>query len=270
MTGDGPGAGHGDGYPLFAVERREAILRLLEERTKILVPELCEYFKVSPATIRGDLRDLEAGGRLKRAHGGAVPVGKASFEPTSRLKEVERVAEKRRIAGQAAGLVEDGDTIVLDTGTTTLELAKCLAGRTDLTVVTNDLDIAAFLERASGISLVMTGGTIRRGFHCVTGPVTLAGLRDLNVDKAFLAANAYSLDRGFTTPNIEHAEVKRSMLAIAAECIMLMDSAKIGRTAFVKFADIADIDRLITDNGAGREVLNAIRERNPDLDLRAV
>ncbi len=128
--------------PLFAEERREHILKLLEKNSKILVPELCEVFEVSPATIRSDLRDLESEKKLKRTHGGAILLRKAAFEPNSRLKEVEHIEEKQRIAVCAAQQIDDGDTIALDTGTTTFELAKCLTSKRNLTVVTNDLKIS--------------------------------------------------------------------------------------------------------------------------------
>lgn len=253
--------------PLFAEERREQILVLLRENTKLLVPDLCEHFDVSPATIRNDLRDLEAAGKLKRTHGGAIPVGKASFEPNSTEKEVEHREEKQRIAKRACGFIEDGDTIALDTGTTTLELARLLVGKKDLTIVTNDLKIASCLESDSDASVVFIGGAIRHGFHCTTGPTAQAQLASFNVDKAFLAANALSVEKGFTTPCLDQAEVKKTMVSIAAQVFFLMDSSKLGRISFVKFADLHDADKLVTDAGVGKKAVAQLQADHDNLEI---
>ena len=130
--------------PLFAEERQEQIVALLSKNSKLLVPELCDYFQVSPATIRSDLRDLAAKGRLKRTHGGAIPISKTLFEPTSDDKKVQHAGEKRAIAALAARLVENGDTIAIDAGTTMMELCKNLVKKEDLTIVVNDLNIALY------------------------------------------------------------------------------------------------------------------------------
>lgn len=256
--------------PLFALERRERIIQLLTERSKILVPELCDIFCVSAATIRGDLRDLENDGQLRRTHGGAIPLGQAAFEPGTTAKEVERVAEKRRIAALAADFVQDGDTIALDSGTTILEFAKRLTGKRNLTVVTNAIDVASFLEANSDVNLLLVGGAVRRGFRCTTGPVTLAGLAGLNVDTAYMAANAFTVENGFTTPNLDHAEVKKTMLGLAARSVMLMDSSKVGRIAFAGFAGLGDIDKLVTDTGMSATMQMKLREANENVEVFAV
>jgi DeoR family fructose operon transcriptional repressor len=259
-----------DAALLSAPDRRERILQLLRERSRLAVPELCERFNVSPATIRGDLRDLDRDGRLRRTHGGATPLGKAGFERDSSGKQIERIEEKRRIALKAAEFVEDGDTIALDTGTTVFEMARFVAGRKNLSVVTNDVEIATFLENNSHANIILIGGMLRRGFHCATGPMTVAAISSLNVDKAFMASNAFSLDKGFTTPNFEHAEVKRAMLSIAAEATMLVDSGKIGRVSFIKFADTGDVDRFVTDDRIGAETRRSLEEENGGLELFVV
>lgn len=233
--------------PLFAEERQARILELLEENEKITVPELSDIFEVSTVTIRSDLRSLESEGKLKRTHGGAIPIGKAAFEPTSSIKEVEHPREKQAIAERALECIEDGDTIALDTGTTTYELAKLLSKRSNLTVITNDLKIALCLESTSEAALIFIGGIIRRGFHCTTGPTAIGTLSDLNVDKVFLAANAFTSEKGFTTPSLQQAELKKALIRAASETIMLTDSSKFGQVSFVRFAGLDDIQKLITD-----------------------
>jgi DeoR family fructose operon transcriptional repressor len=260
----------GENPQLFAEERKERILDLLEENSKILVPELSEMFEVSQVTIRGYLRDLENEGKLRRTHGGAIPVGKSGDEPDSRRKAVEHIAEKQRIAQAAAALVEDGDVVALDTGTTTLELAKALSCKKHLTIVTNDLNIASFMEDNSDASVVLIGGTLRRGFHCTTGPMAIAAFKGINADIVFVAANGFSLEQGFSTPSVDHAEMKRSLMGMASKCVMIMDSSKVGKVSFISFASIYDIDRLITDSGIGRRVTEAIEAQSDNLELQVV
>ena len=247
-------------HPLFAEERKGQILELLRQKSKLLVPELCDYFDVSPATIRNDLRDLENERKLKRTHGGAISLEKTSFELDSRHKEIRNMEQKRQIAACAATLIEDGDTIILDTGTTTLELAKCLSGKRDLTIVLNDIEIASLLEESTQANLILIGGTLRHGFHCTVGPMAVSYLSELNVDKVFLSSNAVSLDRGFTTPDFNQAEVKKTMIQVASEVIMLSDSSKFGKLSFTQFAALSDIDKLITDKGIDPQAAEQLRQ----------
>ena len=259
-----------DSSPLFAEERREQILELLKENSKLLGSELCTYFDVSPATIRNDLRDLEAAGKLKRTHGGAIPVGKASFELNSQQKEIAHQIEKQRIAQMAASLIEDGDTIALDTGTTTLELAKLIINKQDLSIVTNDIMIASYLEKNSDANVVLIGGMLRKGFHCTVGPAAQAQLSEYYVDKAFMAANAVSLEKGFTTPGIDLAETKKTMMSIASQVIFLLDSSKFGRITFIRFAGLKDADKIVTDEGVGKAVIAQIEAENKNIEVLIV
>ena len=214
-----------ENQPLFAEERQEQIVTLLNKNTKLLVPELCEHFQVSPATIRSDLRELASKGRLKRTHGGAIPIRQTLFEPST-----------------------DGDTIAIDAGSTMMELSKMLVKKKNLTVVVNDLNIALFLEHNSNANIIVLGGNLRRRQQCTVGPITLSTLTSLNIDKVFLATNAFSPEKGFMTPDMNQAEVKKAMLKSAVEKIVLCDSSKIGKISFIKFAGLHDIDKLITDS----------------------
>ncbi len=258
--------------PLFAEERKEKILKLLEQNTKIMVPELCELFGVSPVTVRTDLRELESEGKLRRTHGGAIPIGKTSFEPNAISKQVENIDEKRKIAACAAQFVDDGDTIVLDAGTTTMEMAKFLTKKKSLTVVTNNLKIASFLEIEGNpdMTIVLIGGVIRRGFHCCAGHMAVSSLANMNVDKAFLATNAFSLEKGFTTPEINTSEMKRAFIQISTQNFMLMDSSKIGTVSFMRFADLSDMDKIITDDKINPKMVQEIKSFDDTVDLLIV
>ena len=233
---------------LFAEERRRRIMGMVEASSKVTVPDLATRFGVSGATIRADLRALHREARLTRTHGGAIPRGTAGFEPSSREKEVKRLREKRLAAGAAAELIADGDTIILDTGTTTLELARLLRGRFSGTVVTNDWSISGTLEDSEKIKVVLLGGILRRGFHCTVGPDGREMLGRMKVDKAFMGANGFSLSAGATTPDQDQAETKRAMISAARQVILVCDSSKIGRISFARFASSAELDAVATDS----------------------
>ena len=235
---------------LFVEERKLKILEYIEEHRKATVAELCDVFHVSSATIRNDLRDLESAGLLIRTHGGAMVKTKTGLESDMNQRKVQHLAEKRAIAEAALGLVEDGDTIILDTGTTTLELARLLGQRQDITVVTNDLAIALVLEDIETVKAVFMGGIVRKKFHCtvVGGLSSRDVFSGLAVDKAFMALNSFSIEKGASTPDITHAETKKLMMSIAAKVILLFDSSKMGRNSFALFAPPDRIDAIVTDS----------------------
>jgi DeoR family fructose operon transcriptional repressor len=235
--------------PMFVEERKMKILERIEENRKVTVAELCDFFGVSSATIRNDLRDLEASSQIIRTHGGAMVKSKTGLEPDTDQRGVEGLAEKKKIAEAAVGLIEDGDTIILDTGTTTLELARLLRQKRDITVVTNDLAIALLLEDFETVKVVFMGGIVRKRFHCTviygsSGGGTLSGLA---VDTAFMGVNSFSVEKGGSTPDIHHAETKKLMMSIAAKVVLLFDSGKMGRTSFALFAPLESVDAIITD-----------------------
>ncbi len=235
---------------MFVEERKARILELIESQRKVTVPTLCDAFRVSSATIRNDLRDLERAGLLIRTHGGAMVKSKTGMEQDMTQRGVQHLAEKRRIAEAALGLVEDGDTIILDTGSTTFELALLLGRRKDITVVTNDLAIALVLEDWPSVRVVFMGGIVRRKYHCtvIYGSAGRDILAGLSVDKAFMASNSFSLDKGASTPDINHAETKKLMMSIAAKIVLLFDASKFGRSSFALFAPLPSIDAIVTDS----------------------
>jgi DeoR family fructose operon transcriptional repressor len=252
---------------LFVEERKQKILEYIEEHRKATVAELCEQFRVSSATIRNDLRDLEKGDLLLRTHGGAMVRSKTGQELDSSQKRVQNLEAKRRIAQAALELIEDGDRIILDTGTTTLELARLLAQRRDLTVVTNDLAIALLLEEFDSVSVVFIGGVLRRRFHCTVsyGNAWKETLSGLTLDKAFMGVNSLSLEKGATTPDIGQAETKKLMLDIAVKVFLLCDSSKFGRSSFARFATLDQIDAVVTE-----AVSPADRRRLEELGIELV
>ena len=244
--------------PIFTEERRNKILALLKEENKVLVTDLCDAFAVSQATIRTDLNALERQGLLQRTHGGAIANAGASFERTSQQKEKLHSREKTQIAKAAAELVHPGDTISLDTGTTTACMVPFLAKIPKLTVLTADIKIAALLEHYPDITVIVAGGLLRSGFSCTTGAATNHMISTFNVDKAFMATNALSGEGVLSTPYTEQAEVKHMLIATAAKRILLCDSSKMGQKSLVNFAQLEEFQTLITDKAADPAFLQTV------------
>jgi len=233
---------------VFAEERKMKIVEYIKNHRKATVGELCDVFQVSSATIRNDLRELESISPIIRTHGGAMVKTQAGFEPSSREKRISGQAGKEKIGAAALKFIETGDTIILDTGTTTMELARLLSAKPDITVVTNDVRIAALLEDTEGITVYLVGGKVRKGFHCTVGAAGRQMLSGITADKAFIGANGLSFEKGATTPHIGHAETKQAMIQASKKIFLLCDNSKLGRNAFAKFAPLDVIDTLITDS----------------------
>jgi DeoR family fructose operon transcriptional repressor len=232
----------------FAEERKQKMLEHLERHKKVTVPELSDMFGVSNVTIRNDLNELESVGLLTRTHGGAMLKNKTGSEPDLNQRKIFNLVGKQRIAQLALPLIEDGDTIVLDAGNTTLELAKLLVRKQNLTVVTNGLEIALALEDMPHGNIIFMGGMIRKGFHCSISLPTDNLLKGLTVDKAFMACNSLSIERGASTPEMLQAETKKLMISVANKVILLSDYTKMGKDSFVQFAPLSILDVLVTDN----------------------
>jgi DeoR family fructose operon transcriptional repressor len=232
---------------MFAEERKNKILEMISKEKKVTVAHLAKLFGVTGATIRTYLRDLENARLLTRTHGGAIERTRTGFEPDSHEKEVQNLEAKQKIGRAALELVDDDDTIVLDTGTTTLELARCLGTRSNITVVTNDIVIAQLLEEMGIAGIIFMGGLVRRGFHCTVGIQGRNLTEGLTADKAFMGANGFTMAKGATTPDVQQAETKKHMISISAKTILLCDHTKIGKVSFAQFAKSEQIDALVTD-----------------------
>lgn len=232
---------------MFAELRRKEIAKLVQEKGTVTVEDLCAMYSVSAATIRNDLTELERVGALQRTHGGAIGHSFVNYEPTSQEKEIKNVVQKQAIARKAMEYIHPGDVIVLDTGTTTYELAKLVGKIANLTVITNDLKIACLLEQSNTITVILLGGTVRHQFHCTYGTSVVNALDALYVNTAFLATNGLSLRRGLSTPSMEIAEIKRKIISISDQVILLADSSKQGQESFASFAQLEEVNTLITD-----------------------
>lgn len=243
---------------MFAEERHNEIIQLLKSGQPVKVIKLSTLFAVSEATIRRDLQELESMGLLQRTHGGAV-APQLGLELSFHDREVFNLDEKRKIALVAANMVEDGETILLDAGTTTREIARALCGR-KLTVATNSMDVACVFADEDNIEVLLLGGTWRKSINSLIGPMTNSMLKSLCFDKVFLAANAIDCEFGATTHNIAEAETKRAMLESGKRRIIVADHAKFEQKSFAKICNINEVSMIITDGGIAEDTLECLRE----------
>ncbi len=233
--------------PMFAEERKLAIVDTVTRKGSVTVAELCEQFVVSPATIRNDLRDLEKAGKLIRTHGGAMMRQRTGSETTLEVRAVENVDAKKAIAATVLDCIDDGDTVILDVGTTVYELARLVVERRKVRILTNDLNIGLLADEYPGTEIYVLGGKARPGYHCTVGADAIRTLSNYAVDKAFMGTNGFDIAYGASTPDPGHAEIKRAMLAAASKVFLLCDSTKIGKRSFARFAEPHDIDVLVTE-----------------------
>lgn len=229
--------------------RQQEILERLEQQGRVEVGVLAQTFGVSEVTVRKDLQELESLSFLKRVHGGAVLAHRSKYNLSIGDKIGKQSAGKLAIAKSALGCIHDGDTLILDAGSTTLALARLLPGRFQgLTIITNSLPIIAELSRFDSFELISLGGMVRLHSLAMIGPLTVASLKRLHADRAFLGATGATMERGLCTPNIIEAETKAAMIAAATERIALVDHTKIGQASLAPFACWDKIHRFITDH----------------------
>jgi DeoR family transcriptional regulator of aga operon len=246
---------------LYRQERLERILDKLQQTGYVSVSELSEDMGVSAVTIRTDLDSLEAEGNLQRTHGGAVPLHASDEVLSFSARQRTQTQTKDRIGAAAAGLVQDGEAIVLDASTTVWHMARHLVNLRDLTVVTTGLHTAVELLRGPGIEILMPGGKVWREAGALVGAADRPAPEGINLQKVFFGGRGFSLETGLSDPNRDEVGLKRSFLLPGRELTVLVDSSKFGKVAFATIATLDQIHRLITDDGAPPEALDALRER---------
>lgn len=237
-------------------ERRQQISAMVKARGSVQVAPLAERFGVSMQTIRKDLHFLTERGVMERSYGGAIVAEAVALaaEPPVEAKRRAHRQEKDRIGRAAAAMVQPGDSIVLDSGTTTLQIAHHLADHEDITVLTNDFDILAALARKERVTVVMLGGRLRRRNMAFYGAQTEGALGDLHVDKLFLGVDGFDVERGITTHFEPEAMLNRKMVAAAARVIAVTDASKFGRTCLHRIINVGEIDDLVTAGDVPDEI----------------
>lgn len=232
---------------LLPQERQNEIIERIRVQGIVRVEKLASEFDVSAETIRRDLEKLEEEGCLRRVYGGAVLMDANKTEPLYALRAGLNMEHKIAIGRLASQLIKKGDTLVIDLGTTTLEFAKALAKHTDLLVITNSLHIASTTVEFQGFRVIIPGGHLRAKELTLSGTMTTRFLQQFHVNKTILGAGGIDLENGVTDYHIEEAEVRRTMIDVADEVIVLADHSKFGVTALSRVAPLKAIDICVTD-----------------------
>lgn len=242
-------------------ERQKKMMEYIEANTSAQIHELAEKFHVSEATVRRDLDDLDQQGALKRTHGGAIKVDRSTaYESMYSEKIGQMLEEKHRIANSAAQMVHTGDTVLIDSGTTTFFIAQALSHHENLTIITNDLYIAYQTPLHPSSTLIVTGGTRRQGRQELVGTVTENFIRDTHVDIAFIGVDGIDLTGGATNANFAEVGVKRLMLEAAARGVIVADHSKFGRIALARICDIKEASLILTDTGIDGDMLTRLKK----------
>lgn len=252
---------------LFEEERKRSIVQYVEKHTRGSVLELSQKLGVSESTVRRDLKELEEARLLKRTHGGAVSLQSVNFEAAFPDKEDRYLEEKQRIARKAAGMIQDGDAILLDGGTTTLQIARELKSFSNLKVITNSIMALNELKDCRNIEVSLTGGMLRPDTLALVGPMTELSLDMVRVDKAFIGTNGVDIHEGITTPNMLEAATKRKIISIAKQVILLADHSKVGQVSFCKVADLDEIDHCILDAETPAAFIHELKAMDMDYSL---
>lgn len=252
---------------LYAEERQQLILSEVRTNGRVEVAALSENLGVTAETIRRDLDRLEQQGLLTRVHGGAIPTSRLEAEPALSHRDVTATAEKSRMARAALPLLPRRGTVLVDAGTSTARLVSILPDDSELRIVTNSLPIATAVVGHPTMTVHLIGGRLRPRTLAAVDAWALSALADINVDLAILGTNGISAERGLTTPDPAEAAVKSAMVAAGRRVIMLADSSKYGKLHFARFADLRDIDVVVSDDALSEEGQAAITSAGAEVML---
>jgi DeoR/GlpR family transcriptional regulator of sugar metabolism len=245
--------------------RRETIINELQERGEVVVAELSEQTAVSQMTIRRDLEALELEGVLRRVHGGAIDLAMRGYASPYSVRAKKSAEAKAAIGRAAAAMLGERETVILDVGTTTLQVAKALHDRRNLTVLTPSLHIANTLARHKGIRLILTGGQVTAGEGSLVGDLAEEAFSRLRFDTFVMGIGGVDVASGCTEYSPEDARVKRAALACVRRCIVVADSSKLAKVTFAQICPLERVDILVTDNGAAPEILAALEAEHVEV-----
>lgn len=244
-----------------ARDRQLAIIEALHADGKIEISEIARRLSVSIVTVRTDLHELEQAHALRRIRGGAVAIRPSRYERSIEASLLTRSKEKQRIAAIAALLVKDNETVIMDTGSTTAAVARALPKTLkNVAVITNSLNIVFELRHHSGITLIVTGGTLRPLLNSLVSSFAQLLLREINADIAFMSCSGVDIEKGFTNGNWEEADMKKSMVRAARRVVFVADHSKLQHIATARIADLSEAQLLITDAAAPPDLVRRLRE----------
>jgi DeoR family transcriptional regulator, aga operon transcriptional repressor len=253
--------------PMLIEERRQHILSLIQKNGRVLVDELSSTLDLSKITIRKDLDYLQSKDLIVRTRGGALPAHAGTLsDPTIQEKKELHHEEKVRIAKAAAAMVSEGQCIILDSGTTTTEIARAILSFRSLTVITNALNIAADLAR-SDFEIILIGGTLRKNSLSAVGPLAEDVLKEMHADIVFLGVDGIDIEIGLTTPNVLEARVNRAMVKAAQKVVAVCDSSKFNRRSLSLIVGTSSIHHVITDSKLGADDVKSIRDAGIEVTI---
>lgn len=251
---------------IFQEERLRGIMKILEKENRVLIGDLCQIFGTTAVTIRKDLDLLEKEGVLKRTHGGAILKRSLFQELALNEKEKLNADEKERIALAALKLIAEGDVVMLDSGSTTTQLAKNMRSLKDVTVITNAVNIAFELIN-SELPVILTGGSLQKNTSTLIGPLADDSLRKLSADKLFHGVDGIDYEIGLTTPNMIEANTSRVMMQRAGENILLVDSSKFGRRSLGVICQVKEIDKIITTRKMSKSEIKKLNDLGVEVTI---
>lgn len=246
-------------------ERRNKIMEILTQQGKVRVTELSRLFGISEVTIRNDLSELENIGLLERVHGGAVSTYRAYYDMSLHERMKTNEEQKRKIASEVASMISDGDSIMVNSGTTALFAVQELKNVRNLTIVTNSISIAQEVGHYKNFHVILLGGNLNSQYQFTYGDDTINQLKRYKAGKLILSVDGVSAEEGITTYLHLEAEVYRQMMARANKTIVVADYTKIGRSSFAFIDSIDSVDCLVTNSSANQDEIRAITERGVEI-----
>ncbi len=248
------------------LERRAQILDLIESKGKVSVSVLSEAYHISEVSVRNDLSHLEKKGLLIRTRGGAIKSQPLNLELSLSQKLKTNYNQKKRIGKKSADLVQDGFSIIIDSGSTALEVAKNLKDFKNIKLITNSLPIADICAEYKGIEIVVPGGELRKDMRSLVGPIAENSIKNFSCDLAFIGANSISVNKGIYTRLTTEAALGRAMISIAQKVVLVIDSSKFKKRSMVKICELKCLDTIITDGDIPKEDIDKLKE----LDLEVI
>jgi DeoR/GlpR family transcriptional regulator of sugar metabolism len=252
---------------MLQIERRQMIIQYLEEHEIATVEELSKLLNVAPMTIRRDLQYLEDNDIATRTFGGAILKSKLIAEIPYENKSLSNIDEKKRIAEYAASLVQNGQVVILDAGTTNMEIAKLLIKKQNLIIVTTDLKIAVYISSTTDFNVLCTGGNVQNATGSCLGSNAVDFLKGINADICFIGSSSIDVEHGITTPSLQKSDIKKQMIKCSEHKILVADSSKFGKKGFIKVCDLNQFEKIVTDKNLNEHTNVEIKNKNINLIL---
>lgn len=252
---------------MLQAERRAYIIEYMKDKGKVVIEDLAKEIDVSPMTIRRDLDYLEEKNKIIRTHGGAIPVESLHEEISYKHKKQKQISQKIKIAEYSSTFIKEGHTIILDAGTTTMEIAKKIRNFKNINIITTDLLTAAYLSKSKGIKVYCTGGMVQNEIGACIGSKAEEFLNEVYADIAFIGTSSVDIERGITSPTMEKAMLKKKMIESSDKTILVTDSTKFGKKSFSKICNLEDLDLIITDDGIDENLIKKMKEKDISISI---